>query len=324
MLMNLRRPRDRAAFVVAAVFAQLAWADAGASDGLRDLGHELDRAGRNLCVSLKLQCKENTARKSAQVERIVTAPGANGAAKPVPPPLPRQKPGNLARVGTKPPKPPVLAPIPRPNPAAVAFLPLGPGQRIVPHAPPPGPGEQCLAALREASVDFEMVAMPAGTGACLVTNPVRVSAVTTLQGRIALTDRPILNCRFARQFAAWLSDAGAGIVSARLNTTLTKVSTGPGFQCRTRNGDPSAKLSEHAFGDAVDITTLTTAGGQTIAVADALNPASPSHPALQELRASACGYFTTVLGPGANAAHASHFHFDMELRGKNRAYRICQ
>ena len=42
------------------------------------------------------------------------------------------------------------------------------------------------------------------------------------------------------------------------------------------------------------------------------------------LRISACGYFTTVLGPGANAAHAEHYHFDLGLHGKSGNYRICE
>jgi hypothetical protein len=42
------------------------------------------------------------------------------------------------------------------------------------------------------------------------------------------------------------------------------------------------------------------------------------------LRTSACGYFTTVLGPGADAAHASHYHFDLGVHGKSGNYRICK
>ena len=33
-----------------------------------------------------------------------------------------------------------------------------------------------------------------------------------------------------------------------------------------------------------------------------------------EIRKGACDYFTTVLGPGSNAAHATHFHLDMQFR----------
>ncbi len=39
-------------------------------------------------------------------------------------------------------------------------------------------------------------------------------------------------------------------------------------------------------------------------------------------RASACLYFSTVLGPGSNAAHDDHLHLDVKQRGGG--YRLCQ
>ncbi len=42
------------------------------------------------------------------------------------------------------------------------------------------------------------------------------------------------------------------------------------------------------------------------------------------LRMTACGYFTTVLGPGADAAHEAHFHFDFGIHGATPNYRICE
>jgi hypothetical protein len=205
------------------------------------------------------------------------------------------------------------------------MLPIAPAQRPVVDAPDSAiAGEQCLAALRTSNVEFETVATPVSNGTCQVDMPVRLLAVLTPRGRVMLPDKPTLNCRFARQFALWLSDAGAAVVSARMNTTLAKVSTGPGYECRGRNGDASAKLSEHAFGNAVDITTIVTADGRTFLVSDAVVTNSAAFPLLRGLRTTACGYFTTVLGPGANAAHASHFHFDMGLHGKSLSYRVCQ
>jgi hypothetical protein len=100
--------------------------------------------------------------------------------------------------------------------------------------------------------------------------------------------------------------------------------TGPGYQCRGRNGDNSAKLSEHAFGNAVDIERITLQGGDTIAIRDAMTIGAKFQPVLATLRATSCNYFTTVLGPGANAAHAEHFHFDMARRGKQGNFKLCQ
>ena len=40
------------------------------------------------------------------------------------------------------------------------------------------------------------------------------------------------------------------------------------------------------------------------------------------VRARACAYFTTVLGPGSDAAHADHLHLD--VRERRPGVRICQ
>jgi hypothetical protein len=53
-------------------------------------------------------------------------------------------------------------------------------------------------------------------------------------------------------------------------------------------------------------------------------PTGTSSVALSGLRTSACGYFTTVLGPGSNAAHKNHLHFDLGQHGKSGKYRICE
>jgi hypothetical protein len=45
---------------------------------------------------------------------------------------------------------------------------------------------------------------------------------------------------------------------------------------------------------------------------------------LHTMRQASCGWFTTVLGPGSDAAHAEHFHFDILRHGASDTYRICQ
>jgi hypothetical protein len=319
-------------------------ADVGSAEGLRDFGRELDKAGRNLCDSLNLKCRPSARTQRKKARRAIAANRLPESAIPIPRqkpadlggnsslpalataiPTPRQKPAHLGR--EKPESlPPIAAiPLPRSKPGTPSppSLPLPPPANTV-LAAPPIPDQQCLSALRQANVEFETALTPVSTGACQVSDPVRVTAVTTPLGTVRLPDRPTLNCRFARQFALWLTESGAAIVSSSLKSNLERITTGPGFECRGRNGDPSAKLSEHAYGNAVDITTFATADGRSVAVADAGNPAAPAHGVLAGLRASACTYFTTVLGPGANAAHASHFHFDMGRHGKSNTYRICQ
>jgi hypothetical protein len=45
---------------------------------------------------------------------------------------------------------------------------------------------------------------------------------------------------------------------------------------------------------------------------------------VDSVRAAACGWFTTVLGPGSDAEHTDHLHVDIALHGTSDRYRICQ
>ncbi|MEP7173460.1 MAG: extensin family protein [Aestuariivirga sp.] len=176
--------------------------------------------------------------------------------------------------------------------------------------------ESCFQMLRAMGAKFTVAAATVDYGKCSVENPVNLRSVTVKQNTISLQEAPLLNCKFALQFSKWLSESGAPILSAQLDSPVERISTGPGFECRGRNGDGTAKVSEHGYGNAVDISTFRLRNGKTLHVGDST--------LLPGVRASACGYFTTVLGPGANAAHAAHFHFDMGAHGKSGNYRICQ
>ncbi len=43
---------------------------------------------------------------------------------------------------------------------------------------------------------------------------------------------------------------------------------------------------------------------------------------LKSVRGDSCKYFSTVLGPGSDADHALHFHFDLEPRRNGGTF--CQ
>jgi hypothetical protein len=95
-----------------------------------------------------------------------------------------------------------------------------------------------------------------------------------------------------------------------------------GYECRPRNRAPGGKISAHGKGLALDVTSFRFADGTTALVSA---PASPQASAfLAGARRAACGYFFTVLGPGADAAHADHLHLDVEPHGATGTGRICQ
>jgi hypothetical protein len=189
--------------------------------------------------------------------------------------------------------------------------------------PVPGAGD-CRAELLKREVEFSIPDHVEATGQCAVSDPVRVKSIPTPAGRVELPEEPLFNCAFARRFTTWLSDIAAPVVAALAPAKLQSLSTGPGYECRNRNGDSSGKISEHGFGNAVDIAGITLANKIRIEVPDVADPLAAHHRLLMALRVSACGYFTTVLGPGSDAAHASHYHFDLGQHGKSGNYRICK
>ena len=73
---------------------------------------------------------------------------------------------------------------------------------------------------------------------------------------------------------------------------------------------------------AVDVAGFDLANGDHLLVTEATDQAKIG--VLRTLRTGACGWFTTILGPGTDAAHATHWHLDIMKHGSSESYRICQ
>ena len=193
----------------------------------------------------------------------------------------------------------------------------------------PDAGEEfatCRQELAALGARFNIPVMQAAAAdvRCTVRNPVQISAIASATGEIDFPGEPILNCVFAKKFTAWASDVAGPVVKAETGEALAAIMTGSSYECRGRNGDSSGKISEHAFGNAIDITSFKLRSKESMPVANVAKTQNVESRWLMALRISACGYFTTVLGPGSNAAHAEHYHFDLGLHGKSSNYRICQ
>ena len=182
----------------------------------------------------------------------------------------------------------------------------------------------CVARLERLGLGIEPVTPGAEkNGACVMETPVRLTSLKLIdqEGEVSFPDRPVLACGFAERFATWVRDLAAPLVQARL-APLKAVHTGPGFVCRNRNNQAGGKLSAHAVGLAVDIAAFELANGEMISVAEDKDPKKSA--VLATMRTAACGWFTTILGPGTDAAHAMHWHLDIQRHGSSDNYRICQ
>jgi hypothetical protein len=218
-------------------------------------------------------------------------------------------------------------PLPRPRPAEAPARTAAHTQGPVEEAKPePTLDEACLARLHEAGIEFESISVPSGSkSGCAIDTPVRLKAIKLAprwRASIRLPDEPTLSCRFGERFGHWLRDLVAPLIAGELSVELKSVRTGPGYECRNRNRSETGKISAHASGLAADIASFELANGRMLTI----KPDGDEHlrATVSALRVAACGWFTTVLGPGSDAAHADHMHVDILQHGSSDRYRICQ
>lgn len=157
---------------------------------------------------------------------------------------------------------------------------------------------------------------------CTVEQGVELVSVQSNGAQIQFPQNPTMSCKFAERFARWTAEIAAPVVAGHTGSQLEAVVTGPGLVCRNRVGTSTTKVSEHAKGNAIDIAGFALADKRSLTIGAEVSDTEAR--ALAAMRTSACGYFTTVLGPGANPSHANHFHFDYGKHGRSYNYRICE
>ncbi len=94
------------------------------------------------------------------------------------------------------------------------------------------------------------------------------------------------------------------------------------YSCRGMNGNPHSHISEHAFGNALDIAAFVLADGRRVTVKDGWRGMPEEQGFLRDVQSGACAHFTTVLAPGSNVYHYDHIHVDLMRRASRRL--ICQ
>jgi hypothetical protein len=96
------------------------------------------------------------------------------------------------------------------------------------------------------------------------------------------------------------------------------------YSCRPRNNQRGAKVSEHAFGNALDVMAFILADGREVAVAKGWKGDPVEQEFLREAFVGACRYFTTVLGPGSDPFHYDHLHLDLARHNPRGDRRVCR
>jgi hypothetical protein len=183
--------------------------------------------------------------------------------------------------------------------------------------------EECLNGLRLEGLAATRAQGYAPAGACIIEDPVILEALTVRQVSVSFPARPLLSCRFAAVLTGWIKGVVAPVAVGMLSSPLKSLHTGPGYVCRNRDNAADGKLSAHALGNAIDIVGFVLGDGRRIVV-ESPGPTDAERAFLVAVRTAGCGYFTTVLGPGSDAAHSNHLHVDILQHGRSLNYRICE
>lgn len=142
-----------------------------------------------------------------------------------------------------------------------------------------------------------------GPGACGVPNALAVSEIAGVR----LTQTATITPRAANALNAYVAKVARPVIGNK-GGGLVALQVAAHYACRTRNSRAGARLSEHALGNAIDISAFILADGTRLTV---LGWRGRDAKILRQLHAGACGPFGTVLGPEADRHHQDHFHFDV-------------
>lgn len=168
------------------------------------------------------------------------------------------------------------------------------------------PARQCLSTLKANDARFSSLPNQDFGGGCRTIDTVKLMSFAT-----EATNLGAMTCPLAANFTAWAKFAVRPAARQYLGSDVVRIETMGTYSCRKVNGARSGKLSEHAYGNAVDVSAFVLKDGRRISVISGWNGSADERAFLRRLHESACKRFGTVLGPNYNAAHANHFHFDM-------------
>ena len=141
-------------------------------------------------------------------------------------------------------------------------------------------------------------------------------------GPVAMKPAATLACPIVSALDRWLAESVQPAAQRWFGIRVVEIKQISAYSCRGMNGNSRAHISEHAFGNALDIASFTLADGRRITVKDGWKGMPEEQGFLRDIQAAACQQFNTVLAPGSNLHHHDHIHVDLMRRASQRT--ICQ
>jgi hypothetical protein len=147
--------------------------------------------------------------------------------------------------------------------------------------------------------------------------PMRGPAATTAMAMPAALNPPAtLACPLVSALDRWVSQGVQPAAMKWFGSPVAVIKQIGSYSCRDMVG--GSFISEHAFGDALDVAGFTLADGHSITVKDGWHGSPEQQGFLHDVQLSACEIFSTVLAPGYNVYHYDHIHVDLMRRESGR------
>src|SRR5262252_2798103 len=138
---------------------------------------------------------------------------------------------------------------------------------------------------------------------------------------VAVSPPATLACPIVSELERWIAGSVQPAAMRWFGSPVAEIKQISAYSCRGMNGNPRASISEHAFGNALDIAAFTLADGRKITVKNGWRGLPEEQGFLRDVQAAACDQFSTVLAPGSNVYHYDHIHVDLMRR--RDGHRAC-
>jgi hypothetical protein len=167
--------------------------------------------------------------------------------------------------------------------------------------------KSCLKKLAQTEVRF--VAVPDKTGDldCTLKNVVFVT-----HSHISYNLPCFMTCHLALSLCSFEKEVIQPLAIHYFQQPVSRINHVGTYNCRPIRGY-RLLLSEHAYANAIDITSFQLKDGTIISIKHHWNQAGNKSAFLHEMAQQACGIFHNVLTPNYNASHHDHIHLDQGL-----------
>lgn len=182
--------------------------------------------------------------------------------------------------------------------------------------------QACLARRgNKSSASMLQIEKISGPGACGIAVPYQVSAFEG--GTIAVAPTAIIGCPLVDAMEGWFRDSVQPAATAYFGSPVVEIKQLSNYACRRPMGYRPGQMSEHSYGNALDIAEFKLKNGRLVTVQKGWQGTKEDQAFLREIAVTACQRFKTFLGPGV-AFHHNHFHFDLARRGESGIDRYCR